>query len=672
MTISETSCVRIQDARRAHALSKGGLRWWVDGYYRRSGDRCGNRSRPSVGVLSTEENQRRVRALLREMRSGLNPRLCTLLVFFACVLALAKARDFVAVAKPSGEGLSAGPEAPYSLLADQSPGRVAGNKSTWPTEDQVGNPEAEAEDSLNLGPIEGAPSGGIAGFDRQIQNRRDRERSLDGIPESAPVTRDLGRDTENLRAGVLLNRPIDEGSPHWWQNLRQDGRRGFGGAAESQQSLFSQNNWSDWHGGAGRRGSYSHSPVHGADTIVDPDLSVGPLEVDLVAFLSSEYTDNRGLTSEDKASGFLLAAGINTKGAIDLTEEKQLHFNVGVGVDQFFGDDTEDDGLQLHVTPDSFLDFTFAVGDLEVRLFDRFSMQRNRRLSSFSPDAIDTGDFWSNVVGASALYPLNDALSAHALVDFSRDEALDGEFDPINNDTVTGSAGLTLSPRGEYTLGVHGTWSQRDYDTDFNNDADVASVGGFGHRPITEFSRIEANAGYQTFDFSSSGRSADSEQLSDYYVSAAIRNELNEMMTHSLLGGHGADFGALSNFESFDFVRYEVTAEPTAATTVDLALGYRWNDESGPRDARDETFNAMLQASHRLTDHIVVGVRGAFSQNTANLEGRDFEEKRLQAYARLHLNESTNVNLSYQRWDVGKNADGYVENSIVSGLSVDF
>ncbi|MCB1096261.1 MAG: hypothetical protein KDN22_11855 [Verrucomicrobiae bacterium] len=497
------------------------------------------------------------------------------------------------------------------------------------------------------------------------------QRNLGAVPESAPVIRDGAPNGEQLASAALLNRPRDGGSPHWWQNLRQDGSQGFGGAAESQQSSFSRSDWSDWHGGAGQRGAYTHAPTSGGVTL-DPDIATGPLELDFIGFLSSEYTDNRELTAEDKAAGFLIAAGINAKATLDLTETNKIHFNIGVGADQFAGDQADEDGLQVHVTPDTFADIVFGIGDLEMRVFDRFSMRRNRRLESFSPDAIDTGDFWSNTVGASVMYPLNDALVVHGLVDLSKDEALADEFSAINNDTLSASAGLTFSPNGEYTLGVQGSWSQRDYVANFNNDADISSIGFFAHTPISEFTRLEASGGYQKFDFSTDGASGDNDQLADYFVSLAIRNELNDMMAHSLVGGHGADFGALSNFESYDFLRYELNAEPMDGTSLDVILGYRWNDESGVRDAKDDTFNVALHGSQQVTDNLVVGVRGTLSQNRANLKGRDYDEKRLQAYARLNLNEAASLNLSYQRWEVTGSNRGFTENSLVTGMSLDF
>ncbi|MGK0184482.1 MAG: hypothetical protein ACI9R3_000248 [Verrucomicrobiales bacterium] len=652
----------IRNAGRALALSKGGRCWWKDIYYIGPDD-DGSENIRTQDLLSVEGNERRIKALLGDVRMGSNPRTYTLLMFFLCAMALAKARDYMTTATTENSGVPDGvPEqttASGHLLTDPLVGSPA-YENTW---DSIGDDSAPGLESREV----------VDGEQRtERAYGRGQQRQIADVPESLPLVRDSSDDRERLASASMLNRPSDAASPHWWQNLRQDGGRGFGGAAERQQSAFNGGGWSDWHRGAGQRGAYTHSPASGPGASIDPDIVAGPLELDLVGFLSSEYTDNRELTTEDKVGGFLFAGGLNATATLDLTETNKVHLNIGVGVDQFIGDETEEEGAQIHVTPDTYADLVLGIGDLELRLFDRFTLRRNRRLSSFSPDAIDTGDYWSNSAGISAVYPLNDALTIHGTVDVSRDESLSEEFDAINNDRLTSSAGLTFSPNGEYTLGFQGTWSQRDYDTDFNNDADVASVGLFAHSPISDFTRLEANAGYQTFDFSMDGASGDTDQLGDHYASLAIRNELNEIMTHSLLGGHGADFGALSNFESYDFVRYELNAEPLDGTSIDLAIGYRRNDESGLRDAQDETLNASLHLSQRLTDHIVVGLNGAYSRNKANLEGRGFDEKRLQAYARLHLNESMNLNLSYQRRDVGGDVSGFVENGVVAGVSIDF
>lgn len=653
------------ETKRAYALSKWGLNWWDEAYYWKLED--ADENMPRSCVMSAEANERRAKVLLHQMERGLDPQVCILLVLFLSVIVLARARDLMS-ADPSGAGADDGAEVSESRLVDRDASEFVGE---W----EFGENATVAE-SIEAGvPMDQTHSNGWRTGDSLESGRvleRQTGRDLSAIQEAVPVMRDLERDGLPLVSASMMNRPLDGASPHWWQNLRQDGTQGFGGVAESRQLLFSQRDWSDWHGGGSQRSFYAHRPYPGLESDIDADLSAGPLEMDFIGFLSAEYTDNRELTREDKASGVLSTVGMQTMGAIDLTETRRLHLNLGVGVDQFVGDATAEDGINLHVTPDSNVGFDMSVGDLELRLFDRFSLNRNRRLSSFSPDAIDTGDFWSNTAGASALYPLNDALSVHGIVDYTRDKALEQEFERIDNRTITGSAGLTLAPNGAYTLGIHGTLSRRDYDNNLNNDADVASVGAFGHSPISDFTRIEVNGGYQVFDFDNGGASGDTEQLSDYYLGGAIRNELNEAVTQSLLGGHGADYGVLSNFETYDFVRYELTAETTAAITMDFGLGYRWNDESGARGARDETLNVLLHARCRLTDYWVVGVRGAFSRNEANIDDRAFDESRVQTYARLQLNASANLNFSYQRWDVGHDADGYVENSVLTGVSVDF
>ena len=349
-----------------------------------------------------------------------------------------------------------------------------------------------------------------------------------------------------------------------------------------------------------------------------------------------------------------------------------MHLNLGVAVDQFFGDDSDSDDLQLHVTPGTHAEFVFSIADLTVRIYDRFSLQRDRKLLSFSPDAIDTGDFWTNTAGISALYPISDSLSVHGVFDISRDQALIDDFSAIDNDSVTSSVGITLSPEETFTLGVQGTWSQRDYDNGFNNDAAISSLGFFARAPITDFSWIEATAGYHAYDFSSGGLNSDTDQLSDYYASAALRNELNELITQSLIVGRDANFGTLSNFESREYVRYELSVGSGSAMSGGLVFGYRWNDESGPRDARDRTFSLGLHGSYRLTDYFVLGVQGEYTRSDSSLSERDYAERRFQAFARLHVSETTRVNLSYQTWDVSHDATGFVENRVVTGLTVDF
>ena len=628
-------------ANRVLAASRNGRAWWEADASEKRGPTRGNRRRTRTRS-HRPGNRRRITALLRDIEVTERPMVYRVFVCLSLILALARARDVIPAPLDSTKtGLVEPPTQAWMAEADSAdaPSMVA--------------PGLVAEGGVDF--AAGLSDDENTYLEREL-DRSVRSGSLSPLPENG------ANEIQPLATGRNLDR--------LW---RRD--RSYGGSIDHMTATPTHRSrdfsLSGWHGGAAARGGYLGGRPSGS--IPEPDISTGPLAIDLVGFASLEYTDNHELTASEKVSGVLLAGGLNASGRIDLTEDRQFNFNIGIGADQFIGESGDsDDDTRFHVTPDTFVDLNTGFGDLSVQLYDRFQQNRNREQFTFSPDRIDRGDYWENSIGAIASYPLNDAISAQGFYDFSRQESLSDEFDEIDSATHSAGGGLFLSPNDEFTVGLTGQFTRRHYDQGFNNDGDGTAIGLVARVPLTEFTEIEASGGWQRFSFNDAGTSSDLDDLDDYFATIAIKNELNDSLTHSVSLGRQAEYGTISNFESFDSARYELDLEVSGATRTGFMAEYRSVDESGPRNARDERFTMELFANHQLSDSVTLGVSGAITSNDGNHGQRSYEETRLQGYARLRLTESTALNLSYQRWQVEEHPDGFVENSFATGLSFDF
>ena len=429
-----------------------------------------------------------------------------------------------------------------------------------------------------------------------------------------------------------------------------------------------------WHGGIGPSDAFSTKQL-GPQSMESESLNVqaGPVGINVGTVLSSEHTDNRDRSRDDKRTGFRFGAGLEASGQVDLTPEHAFQFNVGLGVEGHSTSGDDDTGeTKVQVFPGTRAIVDFAVRDLEVSVYDSLSVEQNRRHREFSVDPVTLSDYWANTFGSSARYPLNDVLQAYGAFEYTVVNAFDMESRRIDRDSTSGSIGVTLAKAQNHSTGIQTSFEERDHEVGLINDGERTRVGAFAVRSLTDHTSVEAAAGWEALEFDSGTRSGDRDELDDYYFSVLLRNELNDAVTQSLALGHEAEFGLLSNFESHEFARHELEAKLSPATTLGVSTAYQRRHESGPRAARDKALEVALSARHALTDSLTIGIEGTYGRHRSNLDARDYVETRWQGYAQYQLTRSTRLHVSYQTWRIDDHVDGFNENTVATGVTIDF
>jgi hypothetical protein len=130
---------------------------------------------------------------------------------------------------------------------------------------------------------------------------------------------------------------------------------------------------------------------------VPPSFRLGPLQEELNASVGFEFTDNSTLTRSGKISRFSLYESIGLNSTWVLSHFNQLKFNFGGKLSEDFFSNGRNE-LNVGITPNSLVQFQFAVSDVRVRLYDQFSYVQE---PSSQPTATNTAylNSLTNTVG---------------------------------------------------------------------------------------------------------------------------------------------------------------------------------------------------------------------------------------------------------------------------------
>jgi hypothetical protein len=262
----------------------------------------------------------------------------------------------------------------------------------------------------------------------------------------------------------------------------------------------------------GATGPYPTTSTYFAPTyITDPFLSgkrnvkLGPVNIGLGMNANVEYNDNVTRRNTNKLDDIIAGVMMNVDMNWQITENNRLSVSVGFGVDHYFNHpeaSPNGNDLVLNVLPGSTIAFDVKVGDIVFVLYDRVSV-RPVAQNDFGLDQNDVFGTVQNDVGLAMNWALNSKTNLSLNFNRSDSWALEDAYSNYDRVIHTVAGSLAWSPTGTYTVGIEGSFSWIDYDSEFNNDGTTASAGVFVIVPITQKTILKASGGYQQFDFDS-------------------------------------------------------------------------------------------------------------------------------------------------------------------------
>jgi hypothetical protein len=137
-------------------------------------------------------------------------------------------------------------------------------------------------------------------------------------------------------------------------------------------------------------------------------ISIGPFQEELTGYTGVDFTDNSNLVHTGKISRVSIFEGFSLDTRWTLSHINQLAFTFGGKLSEdFYGNGTSN--VNFSIDPNSQLQFKFAVGDVQVRLYDNFSYTQDPTTNPVASNTTYLNSI-NNVIGAEVKKDLNRAV----------------------------------------------------------------------------------------------------------------------------------------------------------------------------------------------------------------------------------------------------------------------
>jgi hypothetical protein len=266
---------------------------------------------------------------------------------------------------------------------------------------------------------------------------------------------------------------------------------------------------------------------------------LGPLQEELIGSAGLEYTDNSQLTHTDKISLLRFYQGLSLNTIWVISHLNRLEFNFGGQLNE----DLYGNGRSLvnfSISPDSLVQFQFAVSNFEVRLFDRFSYVQN---PTSNPTATNTANLNSltNTIGAAIDTDLNLAILTFA-GDYTYNNQSGTTTQGTSNPTTTGTrnsyrvgsnVAFHLSPLIHYglDLGLTRTSGSGGGNTSGSSNVNSFNFGPFIRGQASRFTDFDLSGGLNLVETTPSVPLG-------YYFRGVIRHQFNRNWQAILSASH--------------------------------------------------------------------------------------------------------------------------------------
>lgn len=432
------------------------------------------------------------------------------------------------------------------------------------------------------------------------------------------------------------------------------------------------------------------APTYTSDPFLEGkrNVKLGPVNIGLGLYQSFEYNSNINRSKTAPLSDVISTTMLSVTANYRLTQNNVLSLSTAFGVDHYF-DHPEiapygNGNYILNVLPGSTLAFDVKAGPLYFTFYDRVSV-RPAVSSQFALNTAIMFGVFQNDAGVAMNWAINSAWTLALNYNNSYSRALQGnarQFDRMVN-SLQGT--LTYSPAGTWSTGFEGGVSLLNYDQPILNDGTTINAGAFFKTPIGKSTFFKISAGAQIFDFSSPTVLApvgpgDTSDLSDYYYSVSISNQINNRVSHSLSLGHESALNLTSNYVTADFLNYGIAIVTSKGGRLSLTSYVERAMPSQINPAFPQTGADLMQYgfdvyyNHQITSKIRMGAGYHFGVTDSDSPAGDFDQHAFNVDFSAMLTQKSSINLGYRYFltnAYNSNFD-FQQHRIVLGLNYNF
>lgn len=295
------------------------------------------------------------------------------------------------------------------------------------------------------------------------------------------------------------------------------------------------------------------------------NLHYGHVGIQTEARLGAGYTDNVLLSAVNRREDFIINPEVNLSALVPVSELNALRLSLGLSYEWFAKNHDLNSDAPL-VSPGSELAFNIFVGDVRIKLHDKFSYQQTMVFNDQTSDQTRVNNFTDvgrfdrldNLAGLLIDWDLNKVILS-ASYDHENFISTSDAFKYLTraSEWFRFTFNYLLGPQTKVGLETQASLHNYDQET-ILNDNWRERVGPFAEMRLPKGLVVKAGAGYDgaQYDNTASGGS-------DYntgYGYATIGQELR-YFTHSLDVGHETEIGDNANNLRVTYVRYSIASD---------------------------------------------------------------------------------------------------------------
>ena len=362
------------------------------------------------------------------------------------------------------------------------------------------------------------------------------------------------------------------------------------------------------------------------------NLRYGPVRFKTGASVGVSYTDNV-FYSHNPKEDVLVNPQITLAALWPITELNSLRLSLGLAYEWYLKNRALNGDAPL-VNPGSELAFNLFVGDVRIRMHERFSYQESLFFNSFAGENgrfynfNDAGTFsrLNNEAGFDVDWDLNEVVLS-AGYNHENFISTTGSFEYLNraSEWFTASASFSLGDKARTGLEAQAGLHNYQRET-ILNDNWRARVGPFVEVTLRQKISLRAGGGFDIARYAA-GAFGNSNYES-YYGYMRIRQE-TRLFSHTLTAGREHLLGDNANNLRTIYARYSVSSPVLAHLDLEANLSVNFTEEfGGTFDEKFTYYGAGFRAVSQFHKYWRADLGYEFRRKESNLASRDFHRNR--------------------------------------------
>jgi hypothetical protein len=363
------------------------------------------------------------------------------------------------------------------------------------------------------------------------------------------------------------------------------------------------------------------------------NLRYGPVSFRTGASLRVGYTDNVFYSDQNRKDDIVIMPEADLTAFMEVSELNTLKLAVGLGYEYYVKNSELNPSAPL-VNPDSELAFNLFVGNVHIRLHEKFSYQETLFINTtaggqaplFNFNNVGVFSRWDNLAGLNLDWDLNTVMLSVGY-DHENFASTTSGFEYLDRSSELFSASASFPVADQAKVGLESQAGLHNYDTETTlNDHWQARVGPFVDFKLPEKITFRAGGGYDTAQYDVSGNG---NNFSTYYAYGRVSQE-TRLFTHSLGAGHEHLLGQNANNLETTYVRYSISSPVFEHIELGGSASVHFDKEFGGAFLENFTYYLFgLRASYQFHKYWQAELGYEFMLKESDLPLRDFRRNRV-------------------------------------------